>query len=149
MIKTFCHFKKIFFLSLRPITILAYHRWETEAQRAVAGLRSCSLLKAALRSVPGFPSLGSYPDQSAHPLIHPSPAVQHEADLITTKQEAFISEITVVVQNRKTDAFISTLWEQEAGRGWPLVVGICSSGELSRRRGAGYRDTVVSPASGM
>lgn len=51
MIKTFCHFKKIFFLSLRPITILAYHRWETEAQRAVAGLRSCSLLKAALRSI--------------------------------------------------------------------------------------------------
>ena len=45
------------------------------------------------------------------------------------------------------------LWEREAGCGWPLVVGICSSGELSRRHSAGYRDTVghslVSPTSDM
>lgn len=82
VIKAFCDFKQFCF---KPQTHHNSHLKdeETEAGTVAAGPRSCSLSDIELGSVPDCPQLSS--TQTSLP-THPPPAVQHEADLITTNR---------------------------------------------------------------
>lgn len=145
-IKTFCRFRKSFFGTSDPTQHFPCHRRGTKTQRGLVCPRSCSLLKTASRSIADFPSPNSLP---IHP---PSPSCPPRGRFNNHKQEAFISEITVVVQNRKIDAFISTPREREAGCTGALAMGICSSEELSWGCGDGnqtLRDTHWSHPQGI